>query len=150
MTLRWIVIPFVFLVDRVFKIWALTHLREGESLPVWKGVFHLTGVNNTGAAFGLWRDFPAFPVVVTAISTAVIFFYLVRYREKKLSIRFLGWSLVLGGSLGNLYDRMDYGHVIDFLDFRIWPVFNVADACICVGVVCVLGSAFHKNASDSI
>ena len=150
MTLRWAVVPFVFFVDRVSKIWVLSRLREGVSLPVWKGVFHLTGVNNTGAAFGMWKEFPAFPVMITAISAIAIFFYLVRLRKEKPLIYFLGWSLVLGGALGNLYDRIRYGHVIDFLDFRIWPVFNIADACICVGVFCVLWSVFRTHASHSI
>ena len=144
---RWAVIPFVFLIDRGFKIWAVSRLNEGEGIPVWKGVFHLTRVNNTGSAFGMWRDWPWLPVAVTAVAVLGIFVHLARGRDAG---NFFGWSLVLGGALGNLYDRIRFGYVLDFLDFRVWPVFNVADACICLGVFLIFWSSFLKHAPHSV
>ena len=144
--LRWALIPFVFLVDRIFKIWIVLRLKEGEGFPVWRGVFHVTRVNNTGAAFGLWHDSSLFLTTVTALSVLAILFYLVcDERAGRNNKNFYAWSLVAGGALGNLYDRVLFGYVIDFLDFRAWPVFNVADASICVGVFFILLSVFYAS-----
>lgn len=143
--LRWAVVPFIFFVDRILKILVLGRFHEGESLPLWKGVFYLTLVKNAGSAFGFWKDLPFVPVVVTVLASAAIFMVLFRTKN------FYGWALVLGGALGNLYDRLVFGHVIDFLDFRIWPVFNFADACICAGIFILLWDAIRKkHASDSV
>ena len=117
---------------------------------MWKGVLHVTRVNNTGAAFGWLRNSSYFLIGVTVLSVLAIFGYLWSSKTagKTGSKNFYGWALVLGGALGNLYDRIHFGYVIDFLDLRVWPVFNAADAAICVGVFCVLWKAWH--ASDPV
>ena len=145
--IRWAFIPLILVIDRASKIWALTRLEQSQSLPVWPGVFHLTLVKNTGSAFGLWKDFPFIPVAVTLLALCVIFIHLVRARPSK---NFTGWALVLGGALGNLYDRLVFGYVVDFLDFRVWPVFNIADACICAGIFLILRNSSGKHAPDSV
>ena len=147
---RWALVPSVFFVDRFFKIWVSLRLKEGEGFPVLKGVFHVTRVNNTGAAFGLWKNASYFLIGVTVLSALAIFYYLFGPpgTGKERSKNFYGWSFVLGGALGNLYDRVRFGFVVDFLDFRVWPVFNVADASICLGVFYVFWSVFY--ASDSV
>ena len=142
--IRWSVVPSVFLIDRVLKIWVLQNLGEGAGVPVWKGIFHLTRVNNTGAAFGLWRHSSVFLAAIAALSAAAIVFFLIRGR-RPAPAQFYGWSMVAGGALGNLYDRLHYGYVIDFLDFRVWPVFNAADAFICVGVAVILWNALYAS-----
>ena len=131
--------------DRVFKIWVASRLEEAESIPVWKGVFHLTRVNNKGAAFGLWRNASWFLTAVTALSVFVILVYFARTApsEGKTNKNFHAWALVAGGALGNLYDRLSLGYVIDFLDFRVWPVFNIADSAICLGVLLILWNMSH-------
>ena len=139
---RWALIPSVFLIDRVFKIWVLRYLKEGESLPVGGSLFHITRVNNTGAAFGLWRHASFYLAAAAAVSILIILSYLVR-NPRPVRAHFYGWSLVAAGALGNLYDRLHFGYVVDFLDFRVWPVFNVADSAICVGVFLVLWNAFR-------
>lgn len=101
-------------------------------MPVWKGIFHITRVNNTGAAFGWLKNSGGFLIFVSAISVVVLTLHL--FRKRKPSVSDAAWALVLGGALGNLYDRLRFGYVVDFLDLRVWPVFNVADACICIGV----------------
>ena len=150
--LSWFIIPFTFVLDRVLKIWVLHSLEEGESIPVWARVFHLTRVDNTGAAFGLWRNAPLFLTVVTAVSVLAIFVHLfgaIR-SHRRLSRSFSGWALVVGGALGNLYDRIHFGYVIDFIDLRVWPVFNVADSAICLGVFWIFLSLFRKHAPDTV
>lgn len=146
----WLLIPSVFFADRAFKIWVVGHLKEAESVPVWQGVFHLTRVENTGAAFGVWRGSAFFLTIITLASVLAIFIYLLRIQvmARTPKTNFHGWALVAGGALGNLYDRLRFGHVIDFLDFRFWPVFNVADACICLGVFFIFWNIFY--ASDPV
>ena len=125
----------------------LGRLKEGESFPLWQGVLHLTRVNNTGAAFGLWRHAPVLLVAVTAVSVAAISLYLVREPRAGAgsSQGFYAWSLILGGALGNLYDRLRFGYVVDFIDLRVWPVFNLADACICLGVALIFWNVWHAS-----
>lgn len=139
----WALIPFVFLVDRVFKIWVLLNLKEGEGFPVWAGVFHVTRVNNTGAAFGLWKNAPLLLMWVSALSVIFILVYL-RGHSAANRARY-GWALVAGGALGNLCDRVYFGYVVDFIDLGVWPVFNVADSCICAGVFWILLQFFWNQ-----
>ena len=148
---RWTLIPSVFLLDRVLKIWVLHSLKEGQSIPVWEPIFRLTRVNNTGAAFGLWRGAPFFLLLVTVVSVIVILWFLIRGGRggPKAAVNFYGWSLVAAGALGNLYDRLHFGYVIDFLDFRVWPVFNAADSAICLGVFWILMNTFWKGSPSS-
>ena len=121
--------------DRVTKIWALRDLRPRgtiELLPF----FDLTYVENTGAAFGLGRGANANAVFV-ALSAGLIWALarmMARWPRRDPWLQ-AGGTLVLGGALGNLYDRLSYGFVVDFLHLHHWPVFNVADSCITVGAV---------------
>ena len=134
----------LFLADRISKQAVLRFLPEGHSIPVIDGIFHLTRVDNAGAAFGLFRGALPFLVAVTVVSVIFLFFFLSASREGVSSPQYWGWTLVMGGALGNLYDRLTYHYVIDFLDVRVWPVFNVADSFVCVGVFLVFLSAFRK------
>lgn len=105
---------------------------------MWPGVFHLTRVENTGAAFGLLKGTGSFLTIVSMLCVVLLGAYLTQHFLKGIvSLRTTAAALVIAGALGNLYDRLRYGVVIDFLDFRIWPVFNIADISICVGVVLV-------------
>ncbi|MGQ9683327.1 MAG: signal peptidase II [Anaerolineae bacterium] len=98
------------------------------------GVFSLTYVTNTGAAFGL---FPQLGNVYVVVALAVVAALLIFYRQFAVTSRLMQVCLGLqvGGAIGNLIDRLRLGYVVDFLDFKFWPVFNVADSCIVVGVV---------------
>ena len=144
--LCWVLIPFVFVLDRLFKIWVLLHLKEGEGFPLWVGVLHVTRVNNTGAAFGLWKNAAFFLTALGAVSVVCIVFYLYRLLKGAGAPDLVyGWALVAGGALGNLYDRVHFGYVIDFIDLRVWPVFNVADSAICLGVFWILLQFLRKK-----
>jgi signal peptidase II len=125
----------VFSADRLTKLWAMARLAPRSGLPLLP-FFHLTYVENTGAAFGIGRSRNGFFVVLTLALLGLLFFLRRRWPRGD---RWLegGFLLVAGGALGNLYDRLAYGFVVDFLDFRVWPVFNVADSCVTVGACCL-------------
>ncbi len=129
-------VPAVFALDRLLKSLILSRFAEGEGMPVWEGFFHITRVNNTGAAFGWLKNAGGFLIFVSALSVVFLAVYLWRHRKPDASDA--AWALILGGALGNLYDRLRFGYVIDFLDLRVWPVFNVADMCICAGVALII------------
>lgn len=127
----------VFLLDRMSKYLALAWLEVGQTWPVLPGFFHLTLVQNPGAAFGLLPYRTLFFIAATAL--AIILLVLAALylspRERALQIAL---ALLAGGALGNFYDRLSVGYVVDFLDFRIWPVFNLADVAIVAGLVLFL------------
>ncbi|HEX6989695.1 MAG TPA: signal peptidase II [Bacillota bacterium] len=124
----------VLAVDRLSKWWVVRTFDLGDSLPLIPGIFHLTYVRNTGAAFSL---FPGGTVLLAVFSALVVTGILIFARR----IHALGigaeLGLILGGGLGNLVDRVREGGVVDFLDFRVWPVFNLADTALVIGVLIV-------------
>lgn len=101
-----------------------------ETRPVIRDIFHLTLVYNTGGAFGLLRDRNTLFLAVSSVVSVVL---LVQLFKAPAGYRF-ALGLILGGAWGNMIDRLRLGHVIDFLDFRVWPVFNLADTAISIGV----------------
>src|SRR3989338_11403410 len=138
----------VVLFDRMTKIFFSKILAEGESLPVIRNIFHTTLVHNTGIAFGLFKGqdlvFIVVPVIAIILLAYNIYYY--KYNNEKLSrLYIIAISLILGGAIGNLVDRIWYGHVIDFIDFRIWPVFNVADSAITIGAFIIAFNCFQQT-----
>lgn len=121
------------LLDQAAKWAAIHYLSSVDSLAVLPGVFHLTLVHNTGIAFGLLQHMPVLLTIFITFSIVLITIWLVQSRRSSALARF-SIALILGGALGNWIDRMRYGAVIDFFDFRIWPVFNIADSAITVGM----------------
>jgi signal peptidase II len=121
----------------------------GEHLPV-TGFFDLVRYHNTGAAFSFLADAGGwqhgFFTAVSTLASAVMVYLLVKHPQKKLFC--FGLALVLGGALGNLYDRLTLGYVVDFLLFYYqqwaWPAFNVADSAICVGVGLLMLDSFKQ------
>jgi signal peptidase II len=118
--------------DRLTKYLLSRNLSEGESVAVVPGFFHITLVFNSGAAFGLLKGCGAFFIAATVLVMVLICFYVWRGGCKD-TLMLAAMGLILGGAAGNLIDRVAFGYVIDFLDFRIWPVFNIADASINIG-----------------
>ncbi len=122
----------------------LSHFSLGQSLPVLPPVFHLTLVHNRGIAFGLFDGFDR--LLLIAISLSIVVLTVIGHRlwqplpksqagtAPGSGLERAAMALILGGAAGNWIDRMRFGAVIDFLDFRVWPVFNVADSAITVGV----------------
>lgn len=119
--------------DRATKLWAMRDLRLNGPVPVLP-FFELAYVENTGAAFGLGRGANAFFVVVSSVLIVVLLRFLRKWPKDDPWLQW-GGMLVLAGAVGNLYDRLAYRYVVDFLYLHHWPVFNVADSCITVGAV---------------
>jgi signal peptidase II len=121
-------------VDQLTKSWALAELEGGRSIDVIDGILGLRLTFNAGGAFGLGREFPAFFLVATIVVIVLIVGWLGRTGETSAAVPL---GLVLGGGIGNLLDRVfrDFdGRVVDFIDLHLWPVFNIADSCIVIGV----------------
>ncbi len=130
--------------DQLTKFVISRNLSTFESVPVIPRVFHLTLVANRGAAFGILKNQTLLFISTSLLAVVLISFALMDKRQK--GFYNLSLSLILAGALGNLIDRLRFGYVIDFLDFRIWPVFNIADSAITVGAI-LLGWSILKNAS---
>ena len=121
----------VFVFDQVSKFCIIKFLEPGESISVIGNFFSLTLVFNKGVAFGLFNDKP-YLVYILLILLGGCFIPLLNYlKEETLNSRIMA-GLIFGGALGNIIDRIRLGAVIDFLDFKIWPVFNFADTAISV------------------
>lgn len=119
--------------DQYTKYLVVSNLALGESVPLLENVFHLTYVNNYGAAFSLLQNKQIFLIVFTAAAMVLMLLYMIAQRKKVSGWILFALSLIVGGGIGNLIDRILNGYVVDFLDFRLWsPVFNVAD----IGVTC--------------
>ena len=130
-----LVVPVVYILDQLSKKLAVQQIGYGGSVPVIKGVAHITLVHNTGAAFGILRRQPHVFIAIAVLSIFLILYFLTRRRDSMNRLEVLSLSLMLGGTIGNLTDRLKFGHVIDFIDLRVWPVFNIADSCITVGAI---------------
>ena len=150
---RWFALSaLVVFFDYISKIAVLGSFSPGESRAV-TSFFNLVLVFNKGAAFSFlataqgWQT-PLF-VAIAVVASFVIGFLILRNGDKKLFCGGLG--LILGGALGNLYDRLAYGHVVDFLDFHAlgwhYPAFNVADSAITVGAAILIVESFLQKPS---
>jgi signal peptidase II len=149
----------VLLLDRLAKWAVATNIPLHDSVVVIPGLFHLTHVQNTGAAFGLFADSSAQWKVGALVSFSVVALVIVSAllwkNSHSLSTTTIGLSLILGGATGNLWDRMVSGHVVDFLDFYVgsyhWPAFNVADSAIVIGAILLVSEiVFAKPANETV
>jgi len=140
-----IITLFILFLDQSSKLLAVRSLLLNQSLPLIKGIFHLTLIHNRGAAFGILKN--QTPLFIFISISAVILIYLALRNNKCKGYTFynISLALILAGALGNLIDRIRLGCVIDFLDFRIWPVFNVADSAITIGAILLGWSILIKN-----
>ncbi len=134
----------ILLVDQLSKYLVHLKLVPGESIPIIKGVFHISLIHNTGCAFGMFQHQAAILMILSILTIAMI---LIFYRQAAglECILQVGVGLLLGGASGNLVDRLRSGYVIDFLDFKVWPVFNLADSAVTIGVVLILWKLCHKK-----
>jgi signal peptidase II len=122
----------VVIADQLSKFLIRTNLDLGQSVPE-DGLVRLSYVRNTGAAFGLLSN-QTFLIILTAVvGIAILLLYYSYPLFGSLPVK-VGLGLLLGGSVGNLVDRLRSGYVTDFIDLRVWPVFNLADSAIVVGV----------------
>lgn len=134
----------VVVIDQLAKYYIQSKMVPGMSIPVIDGIFHITYVLNPGAAFGILEHQTAFFLVVAVILIIAIAYYYPRIPHGYRLLR-LGIGLQAGGAAGNVIDRIKTGYVVDFLDFRVWPVFNIADMAIVTGVVLIVYNTLYLS-----
>ncbi|MGE5324578.1 MAG: signal peptidase II [Actinomycetota bacterium] len=148
----------VVLLDRLTKWIIAQNIMPNDSVDVIPGLFRLTHVQNQGAAFGLFSDSPSewkvamlimFSVAALAVVSALLW-----KNGNAMNTTAIALSLVFGGALGNLWDRVASGRVIDFLDFYVgrhhWPAFNIADSAIVVGALLLLSEIFLAPQEEKV
>ena len=136
-----IIIAAVVLADQLTKQLVVHFLDRSEPFDVISGIFRFTYVENRGAAFGMLDDKRWIFMVVSSIAIVALLVYMSKFAPPSKMLK-IGLSFIVGGGIGNMIDRVAYGYVVDFLDFCAFPnlwkwVFNVADACVCVGAAMV-------------
>jgi len=146
----------VVVLDRASKIWIVHHINPGYAITVIPGVFRLTHVLNTGAAFSLFEN--SSPIVVRnsligfSIIAVIVVLAMLWRAGRTLSLTGIALALILGGAIGNLYDRLRFSHVVDFLEVHIvhyhWPDFNIADSCIVIGACLLLIEIFRPQSGN--
>ena len=132
----YIIAIILFIIDQLSKALISTYLKLNQSITIIKDFFHIKYINNTGASFGILSNSRTLLIILSFIAIILILRYMNSFKKTKLNC--IGFSLVLGGILGNLSDRILFGYVKDFFDFYIfgidYPVFNFADVFIVIGV----------------
>ena len=148
-----LIIVSIFLLDRFTKVLVINNLSLGESISIINDFLNITYVNNHGAAFGIMDGKVIFIVIVSILIFAYLIYEIRKESHSKLIT--ISISFVIGGLLGNLFDRVVYGHVIDFFDFNLFgydfAIFNVGDAFIVIGTI-LLAIGFlleERNANNN-
>jgi signal peptidase II len=151
-----LIVVLILLSDRISKSAIVSNYDLGQPAPVIDGIFNITYVQNTGVAFGILDAFSSpvkvlFLGLVAGIAAIVVIIYSLR-NDPHNRLMQGALALVLAGALGNLYDRVRYGYVIDFLEFHargyFWPSFNIADTSISIGVVLLAWEMFRNEAPN--
>ncbi len=152
----WALSAFVLVLDQATKIWANTALTYDQPLSIFPS-FNLTLRYNHGAAFSFLHDQGGwqrwfFAVIASVASVALIAWVTRIYREPDKRLETCALSLILSGALGNLYDRIAYGYVVDFLEVYYqtyyWPAFNIADSAICIGAGLIIWDVVFTKKSE--
>ncbi len=137
---------FIILFDQASKLYIQQSMYIGESIPVVQGIFHITYIENPRTSFGLFEYSSFFFVIAVLISVILVILIYKKIIFKNDSFMYIPLTLVLGGAVGNLIDRIRIdGKVIDFIDFRIWPVFNFADSAIVCGMLILLVHVLFRS-----
>ena len=127
-----IIIASIVILDQITKLFIRKYLEYGQSQNI-IGIFSFTYLKNTGVSFGLFKGSNFLFTLISII--ALIFFLYAFFKNKKYSLQF---SFIISGIIGNTIDRILLGHVIDFIDFYYWPVFNISDSMISIGMIWIL------------
>ena len=132
------------ILDQFTKFLVRRNFQLNDSFAVINKFLYLTYVTNTGTAFGLFKGVNAVFVFISFAVLIFIFYFMMQIQENDRLMQ-LSLGLLLAGTLGNLIDRLAYGHVIDFIDFRFWPVFNVADSAVSVSIIILIILLWKKK-----
>ena len=148
--MRWLILTIAALVvglDRATKVWIVSHIQLGHAIVIIPRVFRLTHVLNTGAAFSMFEgstspDLVRNLLIGFSVIAVVVVLALIWKTGRSISLTSVALALILGGAVGNVYDRIRFAYVVDFLEVHIvhyhWPDFNVADSAIVVGACLLL------------
>jgi signal peptidase II len=123
----------IILADQATKWCVVMHLAPLGAIELIPGIFHLTFIRNTGIAFGWFQGHP-FAMVLINTGCVLGLLFAVKWFQQKQRLEQIAYGMIVGGAIGNWLDRLRHEAVIDFLDFRVWPVFNIADTFITIGV----------------
>ena len=124
----------IILIDQLSKFFVRNNFQLNQPIPIINNIFHLTYIQNIGAGFGILKAQTLILIFVSIAVIGIIFYNFDKIKNKEILLQVLV-GFVLGGTIGNLIDRLAYGYVIDFLDFRIWPIFNFADSFVTIGII---------------
>ena len=138
-----------FLADRISKHLIVSSLKVGKSVTIIKNFFSITLAKNTGIAFSLLEGKIGIIILLTILVILLLLEMLKKENKEKEKICY---AVIIGGAIGNLLDRLLYGYVIDFLDFKIfgydYPIFNIADSCIVIGIILLLIISFTEKGEN--
>ena len=137
----------VFLLDQLSKMYIMNTMLPGYTTPVISGVFHITYIQNRGAAFGLMADQRTFFILISLLVIIGILIFHIKHRPISRHIT-VAMGLVAGGAAGNMLDRLRFGGVVDFIDFRVWPIFNLADTAIVIGAYLLALALLRSGRSE--
>jgi lipoprotein signal peptidase len=146
----------VLLMDRISKLLVEHNIQLHDSIPILPRFFRLTHVQNRGAAFGLGAEstsgWTAGMLIVFSIGALIVVSALLWRNSHRMSSTGVGLALIMGGALGNLWDRVVDGQVVDFLDFYVanyhWPAFNVADSAIVIGAMLLVTEILFSKSTE--
>lgn len=135
--MEFLVVIVVLILDRITKLWALNILTKVPEIVILKNIFGFSYLENRGAAFGILQNRVILLVVITFIVIVGVIYYFLRYKPNSRILK-ISIALILGGAVGNLFDRIFYGYVVDFIlvhyrDIYYFPTFNVADVTVVIG-----------------
>ncbi|MBV9454756.1 MAG: signal peptidase II [Rubrobacter sp.] len=136
----------VFLADQSLKRFIESSMRLGESIPLIPNVLHFTYIRNEGGAFGILGGQASVLLLGSVIAVGLVLYMLLQRAPTHVMV--IGCGLILGGAAGNLLDRLSAGEVTDYVDIRVWPIFNTADVAIVLGVATLLLSALGPKANQ--
>ncbi len=132
-------------IDQLTKHYTVKYLYNNITFPIINNFLEFTFVKNKGAAFGIFQDQTILFVIITVAVSIALIFLLIKIQGQFIAK--LSLSLILGGAIGNLLDRVRLGYVVDFIHITHWPVFNVADMCIVVGSILLAVCVFFSEKS---
>jgi signal peptidase II len=138
----------VFFADQGLKRLIESSMRLGESIPVIPNVLHLTYIRNEGGAFGILGGQGSILLLGSVIAMTFVLWMLLQRLPTRTMV--IGCGLILGGAAGNLFDRLSAGEVTDYVDVRVWPIFNTADVAIVLGVATLLLTAFEPKSRSAV
>jgi len=142
MILFFFIIIFITIVDQIIKFFIEANLFN-RSVEIIDNIFSLTYLQNYGAAWGIFSDNNWLLEIITPILIICILFYFYKNKSDKFAV--MTGSFIVGGAIGNYIDRLVRGYVVDYIDFKIWPVFNFADICIVLGCILFCINLFIKE-----